>query len=57
MLPALQKTFCLHLSDLLAPGGLAVLESAGAEPPPALPMAAELSRAYGEARVTLYRRA
>jgi 16S rRNA (guanine966-N2)-methyltransferase len=57
MLPALQETFSLHLSVLLAPGGLAVLESASAEPPPALPLTAELSRAYGEARVTLYRRA
>jgi 16S rRNA (guanine966-N2)-methyltransferase len=56
ILPALQEVFTLHLPRLLVPGGLAVLESPAAEPPPELPLARELTRAYGEARITVLRR-
>jgi 16S rRNA (guanine966-N2)-methyltransferase len=59
MLAALQQEFSLHLPQLLVPGGLAVIESDGASPPPALalPLAVDTTRVQGAARLTVYRRA
>jgi 16S rRNA (guanine966-N2)-methyltransferase len=57
MLAALQVHFSLHLPTLLVPDGLAVIESAAAEPPLELPLAVETTRVQGGARLTVYRNA
>jgi 16S rRNA (guanine966-N2)-methyltransferase len=54
MLPALQRHFALHIPQLLAPGGLAVVESPGASPAPDLPLPVHTSRRYGESRITVF---
>jgi len=54
MLPALQRHFALHIPRLLAPGGLAVVESPGGSPALELPLAARTSRRYGDTRITVY---
>jgi 16S rRNA (guanine966-N2)-methyltransferase len=54
MLPALQRHFALHIPQLLAPGGLAVVESPGAAPALELPLPAHTSRRYGETRITVF---
>jgi 16S rRNA (guanine966-N2)-methyltransferase len=57
MLPALQAPFSLHLPRLLHEGGLAVVESAGAQEPLDLPLELDTTRVYGETRVSVYRHA
>jgi 16S rRNA G966 N2-methylase RsmD len=57
MLAALQAEFSLHLPALLVPDGLAVIESAAAEPPLDLPLALDTTRVHGAARLTVYRNA
>ena len=54
MLPALQRHFALHIPQLLAPGGLAVVESPGAAPAPELALPVQTSRRYGESRITVF---
>jgi 16S rRNA (guanine(966)-N(2))-methyltransferase RsmD len=54
MLPALQRHLALHIPQLLAPGGLAVVESPGASPAPDLPLPVETTRRYGESRITVF---
>lgn len=54
MLPALQRHFALHIPQLLAPGGLAVVESPGASPAPELSLPVDTSRRYGESRITVF---
>jgi 16S rRNA G966 N2-methylase RsmD len=55
MLAALQEDFSLHLSELLVPGGLAVIESESTQPPLELPLVLDTSRVQGAARLTVYR--
>jgi 16S rRNA (guanine966-N2)-methyltransferase len=57
MLAALQAEFSLHLPALLVPDGLAVIESAAAEPPLDLPVTLDTTRVHGAARLTVYRNA
>ena len=54
MLPALQRHFALHIPKLLAPGGLAVVESPGGSPAPELPLPVHTTRRYGDSRITVF---
>ncbi len=55
MLAALQPAFSLHLPALLVPGGLAVVEGPAGSEPFELPLALEVSRRYGDERISIYR--
>jgi 16S rRNA (guanine966-N2)-methyltransferase len=57
MLPALQEPLALHVPAILAPHGLAALESPASAAPLELPLEALTSRTYGDVRLTLYRHA
>jgi 16S rRNA (guanine966-N2)-methyltransferase len=57
MLAGLQEDFSLHLPRLLVTGGLAVVESAAGEPPPAIPLRLDTTRVQSAARLTVYRHA
>ena len=52
MLAALQPAFSLHLTALLVPDGLAVVEGPAACPPIELGLAVETSRRYGDERLS-----
>jgi 16S rRNA (guanine966-N2)-methyltransferase len=51
---SLQNALIQHLPEILAPGGLLVVETAAEEEPELLPLAKRTSRRYGAARVTLF---
>jgi 16S rRNA (guanine966-N2)-methyltransferase len=53
MLARFLPTLAAHLPAVVAPGGIAVVESAAAEEP-ALPLQTRTSRRYGSARVTVF---
>jgi 16S rRNA (guanine966-N2)-methyltransferase len=53
--PALERSLAPYLSDVLAPDGLLVVETA-ARVEPTLPLPLRTSRRYGSARLTLYER-
>jgi 16S rRNA (guanine966-N2)-methyltransferase len=50
---SLQKAMIQHLSEILAPGGTLLVETA-AEEEPDLPLAKRTTRRYGSARLTLF---
>jgi 16S rRNA (guanine966-N2)-methyltransferase len=56
MLHLVQGANVLHLADLLVPGGLAVVESSAADPPPDVGLELDTTRRFGEARIGIYRR-
>ena len=55
MLAALQPAFSLHLTALLVPDGLAVVEGPAASEPIDLGLVVDTSRRYGDERLTIYR--
>ena len=55
MLAALQPAFSLHLTALLVPDGLAVVEGPAASEPIDLPLGVDTTRRYGDERLTIYR--
>ena len=55
MLAALQPAFFLHLTALLVPNGLAVVEGPAVSEPIDLGLAVDTSRRYGDERLTIYR--
>jgi 16S rRNA (guanine966-N2)-methyltransferase len=56
LIPVLHEPFSLHVPGLLAPGGVAVIESSADAAPPELPLELRTSRIYGDARLSVYAR-
>jgi 16S rRNA (guanine966-N2)-methyltransferase len=54
MLTILQDDLCLHLPDLLVPGGRVVVEGAAATPALALPVPLLVNRVHGGTRIAIY---